>query len=239
MPHTLFSIEEVAEYLHLLPSDIKQLVQDEAIPYIRQGAGVVFRRREVDGWATRRLLKLDEPGLKHYHRTTSAKMHDLSQRHAVIPELIALSHVDADMTSRTMPSLIRDITMLAELTGKVVYPDDLRDSIIEREKLGTTAMAGGFALLHPLHHEPYMFDDSFIIVGRAVQPVPFHAPDGRTTDIFFLVCCQDDRIHLHVLARLCMMCQQTPLILNLRTAADDEEMLSDLYAAEEEVIRTL
>ena len=59
----------------------------------------------------------------------------------------------------------------------------------------------------------------FIVLARTAQPLPFGSPDGTVTDIFFLMCCQDDRIHLHVLARVCMMCRHTHLLRDLRAQA--------------------
>jgi nitrogen PTS system EIIA component len=115
----------------------------------------------------------------------------------------------------------------------------LLTSLEARERLCSTALAGGVALLHPRNHEPYMFDDSFIVVGRTVQAVPFGSPDGATTDLFFLVCCQDDQIHLHVLARICMMAHHTSVLLEMREAPDAGAIYHALVASEEEVIRTL
>ena len=65
------------------------------------------------------------------------------------------------------------------------------------------------------------------------------SPDGSTTDVFFLVCCQDDRIHLHVLARICMMCQQISLLLELREATTAAQMYELLVRAENEIIQQL
>ena len=128
---------------------------------------------------------------------------------------------------------------MAGRTGLVVYPADLLKSLEERERLGSTALAGGVALLHPLHHEPYMFEDSFVLLARAVQPVPFGSPDGELTDLFFLICCQDERIHLHLLARLCTMCHRTDLLESLRQSPDATSMREALVASEEEAIRGL
>jgi mannitol/fructose-specific phosphotransferase system IIA component (Ntr-type) len=98
-------------------------------------------------------------------------------------------------------------------------------------------LADGLALLHRRMHEPYMFEDSFVVLGKTISQVPFGSPDGETTDIFFLVCCQDDRIHLHVLARLCMMCHQTSLLLELREAKDAKQMHALLVASEQRVLQ--
>jgi len=236
MPHTQMELNEVARYLHISPSVVEQLVKDAAIPFMRQGQRPVFVRKDVDGWATRRLLGLSGRDLHAYHRETSARFHDLSNTHALIHELIMPERINPAMASRTMPSTIRAMTDMAIATDLVVFPEELIESVVAREKLCTTAMPGGFALMHPLHHEPYIFEDSFMVIGRAIQAIPFHAPDGRTTRLFFLICCQDERIHLHVLARICMMCRETALIFELDEADNADEMFAALVRAEKEII---
>ena len=128
---------------------------------------------------------------------------------------------------------------LAENTNLLIDSVELLKSLKEREQMCSTALAGGIALLHPRHHDPYLFEDSFVVLGRTVQPIPFGSPDGTTTDLFFLVCCQDERIHLHVLARLCMLCYHTSVLLDLREAKTPAEMLKSLIDAEEDVIKHL
>jgi mannitol/fructose-specific phosphotransferase system IIA component (Ntr-type) len=131
------------------------------------------------------------------------------------------------------------MTRVAEATGLLIERDGLLDSLLEREDLCSTALPGGLALLHPRHHDPYTFEDSFVVLGRTVQPIPFGAPDGGKTDLFFLICCQDDRIHLHVLARLSMMCCHTALVADLRACEDADEMYERILSAEREVIAAL
>ena len=57
-----------------------------------------------------------------------------------------------------------------------------------------------------------------------------------TTDLFFLVCSQDERLHLHILARLCVLCYQTSVLLDLREADSAQRMYDNLVQAEIEVI---
>ncbi len=239
MPYRALSLDQVAEYLHLSKQEVEELVRTREIPFDRQGERVVFRKKVVDAWASQRILGFTARKLTAYHRKSSAKAHDLSKKHALIPELLRQSCIAPALTSKTRASIIRDMVDLASGTGLVVDPADLVTSLEERERLCSTALAGGIALLHPKSHEPYMFDDSFVAVGRTVQPVPFGAPDGTTTDLFFLVCCQDDRIHLHVLARLCMMCHYSSLLLELREAADADAMYAAMVRNEGEVIQQL
>ena len=79
MPHTTFSLKEVAEYLHLPADDVSDLVRRREIPFERMGDRVVFRRREVDAWASQRILRLTGEGLRDYHQSTSDKAHRRSR----------------------------------------------------------------------------------------------------------------------------------------------------------------
>ncbi len=239
MPYRAFNLEEVANYLHLPVPEVKELVRTREIPCEMQGDRLVFRKKEIDAWASQRIMGLSKKSLTVYHRKTSAKAHDLSKQHAIIPELLKPAYIKPKLQSKTKASIIRSMVDLAESTGLVSDPKDLLASLEERERLCSTALAGGIAVLHPTNHEPYMFDDSFIALGRTVQPVPFGSPDGATTDLFFLICCQDDRIHLHTLTRLCMICHYSSVLLELREAKDAEEMHGMIVRSEQEIIQQL
>lgn len=237
MPYRVFSLSEAAEHLHLPESALEELARRGEIPCEKQGGRLVFRHVEIDEWASRRLLGLSEERLKDFHRRSTAKYHDLSSDAAILPALLKPEWIAPALTCRTKASVLREMVALADATDLLCDRDELLESLVEREKLCSTALAGGLALLHPRNHEPYMFGDSFVVVGKSVGQIPFGSPDGATTDVFFLICSQDDRIHLHVLARLCMMCHQTSLLLEMRGADDPRELHRILLASEEQVIR--
>jgi PTS system nitrogen regulatory IIA component len=239
VPFRVFNLNEVANYLHLPVPEVKEFVRTRDIPCEMQGGRLVFRKKEIDAWASQRIIGLSKQRLTVYHRKTSARTHDLSNRHAIIPELVKPVYIKPKLHSKTKASIVRSMVELAGSTGLVADPKDLLGSIDERERLGSTALAGGIALLHPRNHEPYMFDDTFVVLGKTIQPVPFGSPDGAMTDLFFLICCQDDHIHLHVLTRLCMMCHYTSVLLELRGAADAALMYDLMVKSEQEIIRQL
>lgn len=220
MPHRTFLLNEAAEYLHLPPTDIEQLVRRKEIPFEQKGQRIIFRKIDMDAWASRRILGLSDKKLTDYHKTTSAKADNTTADcRTIISDLAKLSAIKTDLASRTKPSLLRDMVALADKSGLLLNAKGLLQSLELRESLCSTALADGFALLHPRHQDPYMFEDSFIGFGRTIKAIPFGASDGKETDIFFLICCQNDRLHLHVLARLCLMCRQKNFLLRLRQAA--------------------
>ncbi|MBA4388002.1 MAG: hypothetical protein C0404_08475 [Verrucomicrobia bacterium] len=239
MPHRFFNFDEASGYLHIEKRDLETLVKRSEIPFTRQGDRILFQKRQLDGWASQRILGMSGKRLTDYHRTSSQKHHDLSPKHALIPELITIGRIAPAMHSRTKPSVLKDIVAIAEKTELLYDPTDLLAALREREEMYPTALDGGMALLHPRHHEAYMFMDSFLVLGKTTQPIPAGAPDGKPTDLFFLVCCQDDRTHLHTLARICAMAHGTAMLSDLRASTTAETMYEVLARAEEDVIRML
>jgi len=239
MPHTRLSLQEAADYLHLPVKELAKLVKGGDIPFEQSKDRPVFQRSAIDAWASTRLLASSENHLADFHRKSSAKMHDLSKSSAIIAELIRPGWILSDLHSKTKASVVRDMVDLADRTGLLNDKAELLKSVNAREKLCSTALNGGLAILHGQHHEPYMSDDSFVVLGRSANPLPFGSPDGQTTDLFFLMCCQDDQIHLHVLARICMLCQYTPLLMDLREADSAQAMYDAITRHEIELIREL
>ena len=239
MPYRVMTIEQVAEYLHVTAASIEELVHHREIPFERQGNRVVFRNVEIDVWASQRILGFSGKRLQNYHRNSSEGMRKSAAADIRLTELLPAQFIHPDLHAKTRAAVIRDLAALAGKTGLVTDAAELAVSLREREDLFSTAMPGGFALVHPRQHDPYMFERSFIMLVRTPRPLPFGAPDGGETGIFFLICCQDDRLHLHVLARLSMMCAQTELLTYLRAASTATEMAEALADAEMEVVKAL
>jgi nitrogen PTS system EIIA component len=236
MPYRTFNLKEAASYLRLAHTDLETLVRRREIPVETQGARLVFRQKDIDAWASQHILGLSHKRLAVYHKQAAGLNRDRAHQPLSVAELVRPEAVEPALTSKTKSSVLHDMAALADRTGLVCNPRDFLQSLVERERLCSTALADGIALLHPRNHDPYMLVNSFIAIGRAIHPVPFGAPDGQQTDLFFLIGCQDDRLHLHVLARLCMLSKQTKVLRRLREAESTGTMLAILRRAEEEIV---
>jgi len=233
------NVKEIAAYLHLAPADVELLVRQREIPFEKQGERFAFRQAEIDAWASQRILKFTSPHLADYHSQTSAKVKEFSADAAMMPQLVTRERVTTNLASKTRSSAIRSMVAMAMATDLVSDGKELLAMIEAREELCSTALPGGWAVLHPRHHDPYMFAESFMVVGRAIQPIHFGAQDGTPTDLFFLLCCQDDRLHLHIIARLCTLCLETELLPTLRMAHTEKDMLEAIVESEKEIINRL
>jgi PTS system nitrogen regulatory IIA component len=236
MPFQLLNIDAVADYLHLTPADIEQRVKDREIPFEKRGERIVFRKGEIDAWASQRILGAPSQRLTAYHEKSTRDTRKILPHEAILPGRLVAGAIDSAMTSKTKASILHDLVALADKTGQLNDPKTLLGSLEAREELCSTAVPGGFALPHPRAPEPYLFETSFIVVGRPIQEIFFGAPDGEPTHLFFLVCCQDDRLHLHTLARLCLMAMKTKILEQLRAAPDAPTMREALIAAEGEIL---
>jgi len=236
MPYQLLNVEEVASYLHLTGADVERRVKDREIPFEKRGGRIVFNKHDIDAWASQRILGLPEQRLEEYHRKSTRGTREFLPREALLPEMIGRGAVDSAMKSKTKGSVLRDLVALAEKTGQLTDPKELLESLETREELCSTALPGGLAIPHPRFHEPYLFESSFVVVGRPVQEIHFGAPDGQPTDLIFLLCCQDDRMHLHTLSRICLMALKTEMLAQLRAAPDATAMRDCIIAAEQEVL---
>jgi PTS system nitrogen regulatory IIA component len=236
MPYQLLNLEEVARYLHLTSADVERRVKKGEIPFEKRGERVVFRKRDIDAWASQRILGLPEQRLVEYHRKTTRGTREFLPHEAILPEMLGRGAVNSAMTSKTKGSVLRDLVALAKKTGQLTDPKELLVSLETREELCPTALPGGLAIPHPRFHQPYLFESSFVVVGRPIQEIHFGAPDGKPTDLIFLLCCQDDRMHLHTLSRVCLMAQKTEMLSQLRAAPDATAMRDCIIAAEREAL---
>jgi mannitol/fructose-specific phosphotransferase system IIA component (Ntr-type) len=208
MPYQTLDLPAAADYLHLTRNELEQLVKTTDIPHQDRGGRIVFLRGELDAWASQRIMGLPPKRLAAYHQKSTQSTRAILAHEALLPNLLQPNFIATDFLA----------------------------SVEAREQLCSTGLPGGLAILHCRNLQPYRFEDSFIVVGRTVQEIHFGAPDGRPTWLFFLICCQDERIHLHTLARLCLIAQKTDVVARLLAAPDSATMYTELLAAEQSAL---
>lgn len=239
MPYRPLTLSQAASRLHLSVREVEQLVKYQEIPFVLRGEEPVFTRRELDAWASQRLLGLGANHVTAVHRASSAKRRTLDGHERLVPLLCRAGWIEPALHSRTKPSVLRDMVKLAAHTDLLYDDAALLHGLEDREALCSTALDQGVAFLHSRYHDPHLCGESFVVLGRAVRPIFAGAADGQATDLFFLLCCQDDALHLHVLARLCAMAHNTPLLTALRQAETAGEMFDELVRSEDAVVHAL
>lgn len=239
MAQKVMSLDEVADYLHIDKIELQKLARQGEMPYCSSVEGrFLFEKEAIDAWASKRILQMNIKRLseaakqyKHYERKKNATNIIFH-----ISDLTSQNLIDADLCSKTKASVLSDLTKIAERHGLLFDPQDLLHSLRAREEMESTGLEGGVAIVHPHNHDPYLAENSFLAIAKTAHPIHFGAPDGKPTDIFFLLVCTDDRHHLRALARLCMMIIKTDLLNKLREADSEEAMLESFRKAEEAIV---
>lgn len=234
MPHEILDISQVSRYLNLDEREVAKLVSRGKIPCHRRGQAFMFRKSEVDHWVELQLHELPDDRLARIEEGVRLH-HGMGSSAAFISRMIPSGGVSVPLGSRTARSVLRDLVALADSCGLVYGREELLKALQDREELCSTAILPQTALPHPHHPLPYDISESFIIVGKSEAGVPFNAADGSLTRLFFLICCKDDRTHLHVLARLGRMLQEPESVERLLLCEDSAALRNEIEELETRV----
>lgn len=134
-----------------------------------------------------------------------------------------------DMKAKSKKEALRELAdALSSYVDSLSAPD-LLDMLMEREKLGTTAMGDGIAIPHARVES---LDRLLASFGRSRHGVDFDSIDGKRTQIFFLLVAPgaEGSAHLLTLARLSRFLTHP----EFRTRLLEVESTEDLFRAVEE-----
>jgi len=235
MPYRNLTIQEVARMLGADARRVERMAQRGEIPCQKVGGQFRFNRAQITEWLQQKM-----GGLSHDHLAQvdagMTEQRQTPQDEMIITPLLRPEAVTTNLGSRTKDSTLRELVSLATRTGLVVDERTLLEAVQHREELCSTAMEGGIAIPHPRRPQPEAISGPILVVAKTPQGIAFGAPDGRMTTLFFLTASQDDRHHLHVLARLCRMLHDEHFPTRLEEAETSAEMIELLTGRESEVL---
>lgn len=235
----VLTLEQAARHIHILPRELLHLAQQGEIPSRRRGDDYYFEHDAVDEWAQRDILLQNDRKLRERYRERMREEKRSIPEDGLISMLFRPDWISASLASRTRPGLIRDMVALAFSTGSLYDDAQFLQDVSEREELCSTAMPGGVALMHARHHDAYRASESFAVFARAERPIHFGCEDGEPTDLFFLVCCTDDELHLRALSRICALCRQEGVLDALRACEDALSIYTTLVETERSFLSSL
>ena len=224
MPHTNLTLQQLSRYLHLPDAQIRKLVDKGAIPSRRVNGELVFSRDEVNRWLERRIGISDEEELAQVEEAlTKSMLPGTVEKAVLLVSLIPDGAIALPLLAKTRDSVIRSMVQLAGSTGLLWDTGIMSEAVKAREDLHTTALDNGVALLHPRRPMPNILGDTFLVLGLAPSGIPFGGSLGLT-DIFFLICSMDDRVHLRILTRLSRMLTYPDFLKRLRGTSSEFEV---------------
>ena len=131
--------------------------------------------------------------------------------------------VGASVTSKKRAlELISEILCRGELNGR---QSDVFESLIARERLGSTGFGGGVAIPHGRVKNVQITQAAFI---QLAEPIDYDAIDGSKVDLLFALVVPEESTdeHLQVLARLAEMFSNKALCQQLRECKNQTELFT-------------
>lgn len=135
-----------------------------------------------------------------------------------LAELLSPRRIALDLAPRSRRQLFREMAELLA-PGLGIEPERIADALLEREKLGTTAIGEGIAIPHAKLRELERLVGGF---ARLAEPVDFEALDERPVDLVFVLLAPENASaeHLRALARLARLLRDPELRQRLRSEGD-------------------
>jgi PTS system nitrogen regulatory IIA component len=232
MPYSDFDVPALAKYLHLDPQKVVKLADRGKLPGRKVAGQWRFARSEIHHWFEQQIGASGEEGLVQVEDVLEksapvGEVEEISIAAMLPPEAIAVP-----LAARTRNSVIEAMVELAAQTGWLWDPQAMAEAVRAREEIHPTALENGVALLHPRRPMPQILAQPFLALGCTSAGIPFGG-SSPLTDVFFLICSTEDRIHLRVLARLSRILSARGF-LNALHQAEDAQTVRQLIAEIEE-----
>ncbi len=227
-------VDQLAAYLHLTPQQVKRLADREQLPGRRISGQWRFSEAEVHNWLEDRIGASNIDELAKMQSMVD-RWSDANSDSVELGRLLPLEAIAIPLAARTRSSVIRTICKLAEGTGMLWDASSMSEAVQAREELHPTALDNGVALLHPRRPQSSLLAEPLLALGVTSQPLPFGNKSGHLTDVFFLICSTDDRVHLQVLAKISRLLSGTEFLSELRDCGSAKEAHALVVRFEEEL----
>jgi PTS system nitrogen regulatory IIA component len=231
MGNDMMDLEQLAAYLQRDLREVSKLANRGYLPGHKVGGQWRFARAEINHWIETQLPAFTEQQLTALETMDGPG----PDQEPFVSALLSEASVAVPLAAATRASVLKELVGLAEQSWQVYDPDAILTALRQREEMGSTALASGVAIPHPRRPLPAALGESVLAYGRTASGIPFGAPHGNLTDIFFLVCCRDDRTHIRVLARLSRLLLRPGFVDELRAAETPAETWQLIEAAEREL----
>jgi PTS system nitrogen regulatory IIA component len=148
-----------------------------------------------------------------------------------IRDVLDPRRVVLDVAGDSKRAILSQLVATLTSTHPDIDREALVETLLERERTSTTAIADGIAIPHGRHGGSQQV---ICIFGRSGAGVAFESIDGEPTHLFFALISPDEAptLHLRWLAHLATLLRSEPLRTALLRARDAEAVVAAIATAE-------
>ncbi|PNU19995.1 PTS fructose transporter subunit IIA [Geothermobacter hydrogeniphilus] len=187
------SVKDTSALLKVSEKTVYRWIQQGAIPAYKVHGSYRFNRAELIEWATSRRLGVSPDA----HADPEQDARPLPGLRDALGTGGIIYRLDGRTRDEVLHSLVSHLHLPEE-----VDRDYLRQVLIAREELASTAFGGGVALPHPRSPGLLNLNQPTLTLAFLEHPVDFGALDGRPVGILFLPLAPTLRTHLHLLRQV-------------------------------------
>jgi len=159
----------------------------------------------------------------------------LREKELKIQNLLVHDMILLGLESKEREDVLREIVGFLKKRNRIAREKDLYEKLIQREKLGSTAIGGGVAIPHC---KLKGIKDPVVMLAISKSGVNFHSLDGKPSHLFFLVASSPDNpsLNLQILAAIAHLVRKANSLLKKVLEAENVPEILDIIREEEEKI---
>ena len=142
-----------------------------------------------------------------------------------ISDILSLERIDCNCSGASKKAALEALSGLISTSDSELAQLDVFDSLLARERLGSTGLGHGVALPHGRLDENGKTLGAFIRLTRGID---YDAPDQKPVDILFALLVPKDSTdeQLQILSKLAEKFSDPALLENLRSYSSPDQVLS-------------
>lgn len=220
------SVKDAARLLSVSEKTIYRWLKHDLLPTLRIQGSYRFNRAELLEWATSRRLGLSANAF--------CEPESEAQPLPTLNEALEAGGIYYRIEGQTRDEVLADAVNHLRLPEEVdrMY---LRQVLLARERLASTAIGGGIAIPHPRSPGLLSVVRPTVTLCFLEQAVDYHALDGKPVSILLIIMSPNLRSHLHLLSRLGFALQNAMFRAVLRARNKRERVFAALACAEKKI----
>lgn len=217
------SVKDAARLLSVSEKTIYRWISQEVIPSYRIHGFYRFNRAELIEWATSRRI-----GVNQLVFNEPLDEHPLPTLGESLAAGGVYYRIEGSTREKVLANAVAHLRLPDEVNRKI-----LRQALLSRERLASTAIGGGIAIPHPRNPELLHVSRPIVALCFLEEPVDFCSLDGQPVEILFTLLAPSLRVHLHLLSLLGFVLRESSLRKLLHGQASREKIFNALKRQEE------
>ncbi len=138
-----------------------------------------------------------------------------------------------ELEAQDRDGALKEMVGFLKKRGKITKEKDLNEKLLQREKLGSTAIGKGVAIPHC---KMKVVKTPVLLLAISKKGVNFYSLDGQPSKIFFLVVSSPDNpsLNLQILAAIAHLVRKADSLLKKLISAENIDLILDIIRGEEE-----